>query len=1147
VAIAGVGGLVFSTAMYLRADRDRRAAVDAREEAAQRAAREAEARSQADAARREADVQRAAAEREGQAAVAAGIRADEQRARAEEEAYASSMAAVEVGMQGDEPNWSGRFVNTPRHLHGWEWDFLLSKADSSLATLYAPRLSKGQIGFSADSQEVVWSNDHAIFAWDVKRRMRTLFISSEDAVKSIDTSGRIALHVARNGSAAVVEIRTRRIVSRITPAERISQATFSADGTLVAAITIAGDLEVFDAATGSRIGHWPGVARDARSLQVSHGNDLVLVLSGSAVVLAPVRGGEPPRSFPAPKDSTVAVVAADSRHVFCGGPQGLRRLDAHSGADLGLLGDLRSTTSVAVSPDGTWVAAAGRSLVLLDPATGKRLAGLSLLASNSRSGPSIAFSPDGRYLAAGEDNTLMVWDLARTRLAAGVNVGGQTLSVSGDGRRVTVATAGRVAVWDFDTPAPKPVPLAGGEGLGPVTAVATSSRGSIAAGSETGLAAYWPRADSDPVMVKAALPGGAVEAVALSPDGRWLAATGGAPLRLRMWSIASQRLQIDLLAEVLEQTRGPVTLSGTGQVGVSSSISRNRWLAFDSTGTRLYWSHLSTEVQRPERRAFAFLTSVIDAFSVTTGQHLARRKLGQFDRAAMTGDGTALAVISMAESPLQPGRLELIDAGTARNRLTAASSLFDTSCAAFIARGARLGLCGQSGLFRVLNPSTGRTLLEVALRPIPIVSVQGWMDGNRVTVAYEDGVVQVLDTTSSAEVNLKVRTSIDTLFFGSDDPERDVARDPDLSPALRKEALAQLAQWRDRDPSERLARQSWSLLERPGRSPSQIRAGRAAADEALQFAPWSPEYLGLVGVAQYRAGEFQAALLTLERSLERWRAAGGVWLADTISDPSIIGQSGESGQWLLSGDARQVTLPATGARAFRAMCLARLRRASEARTEVEQVRLLSRQATGGPVLRAIVAEADAVVADAEGAATGDVTSYRRARAMVDELFASASFVADVLDLIHADRTMTAPVKTAAVRLASARIDVPSELNAAARTVVAAPGKSLADYRRALQRAQRAVELAPAVATHTTTFGWALYRLDRHRECINTLDLSVSPLTRSTIVAMARYRLGEIEEAKRLLATVQQGIRNRTDVADELTRIVAEASALIGGK
>src|SRR5262249_3901711 len=120
----------------------------------------------------------------------------------------------------------------------------------------------------------------------------------------------------------------------------------------------------------------------------------------------------------------------------------LRTLKSSGNAVLG--------SSIAFSPDGKWLAAAGDGVQVWDPANGQEIA----ILKTSKKAHSVAFTDDGQYLgAAVADGSIEVWNLTTRRRLVVVkgNAGATSLVFSPDGRFAVGNTDGTVRIWEPST------------------------------------------------------------------------------------------------------------------------------------------------------------------------------------------------------------------------------------------------------------------------------------------------------------------------------------------------------------------------------------------------------------------------------------------------------------------------------------------------------------------------------------------------------------------------------------------------------------------------------------------------------------------------------------------------------------------------
>lgn len=305
--------------------------------------------------------------------------------------------------------------------------------------------------------------------------------------------------------------------------------------------------------------------------------------AGDGVRVVELAGGREPLTLAAGVGTVRAVaLSPDGRRLVAAGTLGAALLDVATGERTPLPGHDGWVTAAAVSPDGRTAATGGydRTVRLWDAATGEPRA---TWGGHAGGVTTLAFTPDGKTLATGgADHEVRLWDAATGGVvhtwadhAAAV----RAVAFAPDGKTLaTAAEDGAVRLWRTadgrpagpaaELPDDPPTALgyaadgrtlfagtAGGRllALHPangqvrgvvgeahaagVTAVLPAAGGRLLTASLDGTVAAWVPGRLDLAGTALAV-GGPVAAVALSPDGRTLAA-GGAGGVIRLWDAAT--------------------------------------------------------------------------------------------------------------------------------------------------------------------------------------------------------------------------------------------------------------------------------------------------------------------------------------------------------------------------------------------------------------------------------------------------------------------------------------------------------------------------------------------------------------------------------------------------------------------------------
>ncbi|ONH59074.1 hypothetical protein CcI49_18180 [Frankia sp. CcI49] len=239
---------------------------------------------------------------------------------------------------------------------------------------------------------------------------------------------------------------------------------------------------------------------------------------------------------------TAAALGADGRTLALGTDAGLVEMwDITAGRQLlPLRADhLDLVEDVAVSSDGRLVAAGGvnHTVVVWDTSTGSMVG--DPLRGHAAGLESVAFGPDGRTVVSGDGGGSAIhWDLAGRPGGRAPLTGHRAavwgLSVSPDGRLLaTSSDDGTVMLWDVRGGGGRAV----FHGSGQTQALAFTPDGRWLAVGQGGAVALWEVAGDHTVRAVPTGTTAGTTALAVSPDGRWLAA-GTSDRTVLLWDLS---------------------------------------------------------------------------------------------------------------------------------------------------------------------------------------------------------------------------------------------------------------------------------------------------------------------------------------------------------------------------------------------------------------------------------------------------------------------------------------------------------------------------------------------------------------------------------------------------------------------------------
>ncbi len=215
-----------------------------------------------------------------------------------------------------------------------------------------------------------------------------------------------------------------------------------------------------------------------------------------------------------------------------------------------------------------------------------------------------------------------------------------------------------------------------------------------------------------------------------------------------------------------------------------------------------------------------------------------------------------------------------------------------------------------------------------------------------------------------------------------------------------------------------------------------------------------------------------------------------------------------------------------------------LRAFREARGVVEY--LFARKLPVAEVLDRI--RRDPTISDAVRAGALDLAgSYapalqnEQADRLVESLFETLLLREDVVARLRVDPELTEPARRQALALAEHHAEDAYRLRMAARILVRSPDAGAAAFQRALRLAEIACRLAPNNGLHQGALGAALYRTGSYGDAVKTLTRSDQLNSASpggsfppdlAVLALAHHRLGQTQDAQAALARLREAMKNQ---------------------
>ena len=812
-----------------------------------------------------------------------GYRSAQQRQlEADRNLYVKFILAADNAVQrGQGAQACGLLDSCREELRGWEWDRLRWLADRRSApgiTLFGlvdfslsgdgktiAVVSRSELMlYDVERQEVIWKVPQQTGA---RNSTAVAYSAATELILTADMDGMISFWDAATGS----QIREPLIAH--SQADDFRGLEFFPDNRHFVTGDAAGNLKVWDSSAAetplwTRKAH-TGIHAMIRAIAVSPDGKAIASCSmdgtvsiwnakdGSRMTTLVDRHALSTNGDVAHKGYVTGVAFGPNsqRLVSCGHDRVIKVWDPRSGELIRTLTGHRSNVQgVAFSPDGLRIASVGsdQTLRIWDAETFVEIETLLGSASPLRA---VAFTPSGQTMISLSNSGLMVWDTAPAPVNRRIT-GHESwfrrspnepsvlsMDISQDGHRiVTGHKLGLIKLWDADT----------GEELGNwlspnvsmiAISVAISPDGKwIASGGSDGTLSVWNVNQERPLREFSAHGSSPVRALAISPNGQWMVSASD-DKTIKIWDVETGTLQRTLVGHEQGVNCVVVSVDGKRIVSGSGDCTVRVWDVSTGTQIRKCEGHdaavLSVTINQDgsqlvsggqDRRVILWDARKGDALQARQCGDVVRSVHFSYDQSRIvsgTNDGTILLWSGFSTEPLwsfQPG--------STGGRI-------------------RIGVVRFLPNDRAIVSGCSDGTLHFCDRRVDLHDFHKWNDVARARelvdrltlehVFYEDVLEALRDPAAltSDEAN-RVPLALRIVQ----------ARRMSYAKSLRIDALTMYM----RDPKEEAFQEMRSL-----------------ASRALRLVPDYPEFIWLMGLSQFAAGQYEQAAESFSQSDLLWQ------------------------------------------------------------------------------------------------------------------------------------------------------------------------------------------------------------------------------------------------------------------------------------
>ncbi len=185
----------------------------------------------------------------------------------------------------------------------------------------------------------------------------------------------------------------------------------------------------------------------------------------------------------------------------------------------------------------------------------------------------------------------------------------------------------------------------------------------------------------------------------------------------------------------------------------------------------------------------------------------------------------------------------------------------------------------------------------------------------------------------------------------------------------------------------------------------------------------------------------------------------------------------------------------------------------------------------------------------------EIQQRRDANALVADLFQQVGLRADVLERVRTTHGLSLAGRREALAAAEVHPENPWPINELAWALVKMPGRTPADYQKALSYSEAACQLEPTIGYFLNTLGVAYYRVGNYEKALATL-LRSNPINEIlfkglvpadlAFLAMTQQHLGHAKEAQAELQRLRERMKDPRWTQDAQAQgFLKEAEALLG--